>query len=320
MPWADDFSSCVTDVITSRPADPLRHLAHLLSQPSARPDWEETASAYAERHNLEQRLGAALDAAGLTALQEAPPDAIDRLCLELLASAQAEVAGISTAATCLSMGKGPRELVKQRSKAAFIAADADKDGKVTLQELGAMLQAKGITWSPKRIEALLCAFDEDGDGALDLAEFVKGLEQLATVAGAVLEEQKLSEPAVAAGVVAVGSRLDKNNYVEEMAAWARDPQQLLPKAVLLQTNMAAVQAIGHAYHQQLLEQQQVDELTDALKALKETDTILQRTRVEHQLAEAKQRKAKADTKLKEALDSIHAIMLASAEAISPGLA
>ena len=101
MPWADDLSSCVTDVITSRPADPLRHLAHLLSQPSARPDWEETASAYAVRHNLEQRLGAALDAAGLTALQEAPPDAIDRLCRELLASAQAEVAGISTAATCL---------------------------------------------------------------------------------------------------------------------------------------------------------------------------------------------------------------------------
>ena len=70
MPWADDLSSCVTDVITSRPADPLRHLAYLLSQPSARPDWEETASAYAVRHNLEQRLGAALDAAGLTALQE----------------------------------------------------------------------------------------------------------------------------------------------------------------------------------------------------------------------------------------------------------
>ena len=97
MPWADDFSSCVTDVITSRPADPLRHLAHLLSQPSARPDWEETASAYAVRHNLEQRLGAALDAAGLTVTQDAPPDAIDRLCRELLACAQPQLAGPSTA-------------------------------------------------------------------------------------------------------------------------------------------------------------------------------------------------------------------------------
>ena len=40
------------------------------------------------RHNLEQQLAAALDAAGLTALQEASPDAIDLLCRELLASAQ----------------------------------------------------------------------------------------------------------------------------------------------------------------------------------------------------------------------------------------
>ena len=47
---------------------------------------------------------------------------------------------------------------------------------------------------------------------------------------------------------------------------------------------------------------------------------MQRTRVEFQLAEAKKRKAKTDAKLKEALDRIHAVMLASAEAISPGLA
>ena len=84
MPWADDLSSCITDVIAGRAVDPLRQLAHFLSQPSARPDWEETASAYTVRHNLEQRLGAALDAAGLTALQEeTPADAINRLCLEL---------------------------------------------------------------------------------------------------------------------------------------------------------------------------------------------------------------------------------------------
>ena len=317
MPWADDLSSCVTDVITSRSADPLRHLAHLLSQPSARPDWEETASAYAVRHNLEQRLGAALDAAGLTAFQEAPPDAIDRLCRELLASAQPEVAGISTATTCLSMGEGPTD--SGNAKAAFHAVDADKGGKITLQELGAMLQAQGFAWSPKRIEGFLCAFDENGDGALDLTEIVNGLEQLTAVAGAVLEKQQPSEPAVAAGVVAVGSRLDKNNYVEEMAAWARDPQQLLPKAVLLQANMAAVRAIGPAYHQQLLEQQHIDELTKAVEAVKEADVAF-RTRAEHQLAEAKKRKAKADAKLKDALDRIKAIMLESAEAISPGLA
>ena len=217
----------------------------------------------------------------------------------------------------LEMGAGSSKRV--HPEAAFHAADTDKDGKLTLQELGAMLQAQGIAWSPKRIEGLLCAFDEDGDGALDLAEFVNSLAQLAAVAGAVLEKQQPSEPAVAAGVVAVGSRLDKNNYVEEMAAWARDPQQLLPKAVLLQANIAAVQAIGPAYLQAHLEQRQIDELTAAVEAVKDAD-IGPRTGVEHQLAEAKKRKTKTDAKLKEALDRIHAVMLASAEAISPGLA
>ena len=215
------------------------------------------------------------------------------------------------------MGAGSSKRV--HPEAAFRAADTDKDGKLTPQELGAMLRAKGITWSPKRIEGLLCAFDEDGDGAVDLAEFANGMDQLAAVSGVLLEEQQPSQPAVAAGVVAVGSRLDKNNYVEKMAAWARDPQQLLPKAVLLQANMAAVQAIGPAYLQVHLEQRQIDELTAALEALKD-GTISQRTRVEYQLAEAKKRKAKADAKLAEALARIHTVMLKSAEAISPGLA
>ena len=210
--------------------------------------------------------------------------------------------------------------VKQRSKEAFIAADTNKDGKVTLQELGAMLQAQGFAWGPERVEGLLCAFDENDDGALDLAEFVKGLEQLATVAGAVLEELRPSEPAVAAGMVAVGSRLDKNTYVKDMAEWAGNPQKLLPKAVLLQVNMAAVQAIGPAYLQQLREQRQIDELKKALEALEKTGDTLQRTRVEQQLAEAEERKAKADAKLEEAVDRKHAVMLESAEAISPGLA
>ena len=77
---------------------------------------------------------------------------------------------------------------KLHSERAFHAADTDEDGKLTLQELGVMLQANGIAWSPKRIMGLLSAFDESGDGALDLTEFVKGLDQLADVAEAGLEE------------------------------------------------------------------------------------------------------------------------------------
>ena len=90
--WAEELGSCVTDVIASRPEDPLRQLAHLLSRPNARPDWNETASAYAKRHSLEQHLQVAIDAVGLTVLEAATPGAIDQLCRELRALAQPQVA------------------------------------------------------------------------------------------------------------------------------------------------------------------------------------------------------------------------------------
>ena len=110
-----------------------------------------------------------------------------------------------------------------------------------------------------------------------------------------------------------------DSIVEEMSTWASNPQQLLPKAVLLQSNVAAVRAIGPAYLQQHLEQQQIDELTKAVVALKEAN-ISQRTRAEYQLAEAESRKKKVDLKLVQAVARIDAVRLASAEAISPGLA
>jgi hypothetical protein len=47
--------------------------------------------------------------------------------------------------------------------------------------------------------------------------------------------------------------------------------------VLLQTNVAAIQAIGPLYLQQHLEQKQVDELTKAVEALKEGDIIFRTT-------------------------------------------
>ena len=103
-----------------------------------------------------------------------------------------------------------------------------------------------------------------------------------------------------------------------MEAWAQDPQQLLPKEVLLQANVAAVQAIGPAYLQQHLEQQQIDELTKAVEALKDDDISVV-SRVQYQLDGAKERKKKTDEKLADAMARVNAIKLASAEAISPGL-
>ena len=130
----------------------------------------------------------------------------------------------------------------------------------------------------------------------------------------------LLDHAVAAGVVAVGSRIGNTNYVEEMEGWSHDALKLLPKAVLLQVNMAAVQAIGPAYLQVILEQQQIDELTKAVEALAEEADLGTRTKAEYQLAEAVKRKEKADAKLAKAVAHINAIKLASAETISPGLA
>ena len=124
--------------------------------------------------------------------------------------------------------------------------------------------------------------------------------------------------AVGAGIIAVGSRLDKNNYDEEMKEWARNPRKLLPKAVLLQANVAAVQAIGPLYLQQHLEQQQIDELRKAVKALKKGD-VADLTKVEYQLAEAMKGKDKVDAKLADAVAHVNAVKLASAEAISPAL-
>ena len=209
---------------------------------------------------------------------------------------------------------------KVHPKEAFDAADTDNDGKLTPEEFGAMLKTAGFVLSSKRSAMLMGALDENGDGSLDLAELSKGLEELLAVAGALLERQHPSQPAVAAGVIAVGSRLDKNNYDEEMKEWARNPRKLLPKAVLLQANMAAVQAIGPAYLQQHLEQQQIDELTKAAEVLKDAEDISDLTKVEYQLAEAKDRKEKTDNKLAQAVAHVNAVKLASAEAISPGLA
>ena len=85
----------------------------------------------------------------------------------------AQSAALPSDSSPLAMGANSSKRV--HPEAAFHAADTDKDGKLTPQELGAMLQAHGIAWSQKRILLLLCAFDEDDDGALDLAEFAKGL-------------------------------------------------------------------------------------------------------------------------------------------------
>jgi len=121
------------------------------------------------------------------------------------------------------------------------------------------------------------------------------------------------------GVIAVGSRVHKGTYEQPMKEWAEKAGALLPKQVLLSTSTAAVQAIGPCYLARHKEQKQIEELNASLESLKDGD-ILQRTRVEYQLAEAEKREKKAGEELKAAEARVGAVTLEAAEAISPGLA
>ena len=123
--WAEEVGSCVTDVIATRPDDPLKLLAHLLSRQRARPNWNETASAYAKRHNLEQRLGVAVDAAGLSLRDDAPPEAIDRLCRELLTLAGQQVPASPQQHRIVSYNLLSPELAEPNRFTRCAAADLD---------------------------------------------------------------------------------------------------------------------------------------------------------------------------------------------------
>ena len=82
------------------------------------------------------------------------------------------------------MGAGASKKVNPGLAELVAAADTDKDGIISVEELDAMLQETGFDWPRKRKEKLLGALDEDGDGSVTLAEFIKGAEQLLAVVGA----------------------------------------------------------------------------------------------------------------------------------------
>ena len=70
------------------------------------------------------------------------------------------------------MGAGASKKANPGLAELVAAADTDKDGIISVEELDAMLQEAGIDWPRKR---------KDGNGKVDLAEFVKGTEQLLAV-------------------------------------------------------------------------------------------------------------------------------------------
>ena len=111
------------------------------------------------------------------------------------------------------------------------AADTDKDGIITSEELGAMLQTKGVDWPRLRIDKLLGALDENGDGLVHLAEFIKGAEQLVAIVGALhsmgIEQQlaaKAEEPheAPLPPALAAWEPVAKTAAVKEAAAGLKE--------------------------------------------------------------------------------------------------
>ena len=67
---------------------------------------------------------------------------------------------------------------QEQAKATFVAADTNKDGMLSVGELQALLQKAGVQWNTKRVQGLLAALDENGDGVVQRDEYVRALEDL----------------------------------------------------------------------------------------------------------------------------------------------
>jgi len=65
----------------------------------------------------------------------------------------------------------PSPLVKELS-ATFVVFDRDSDGRISKSELGAVLSSLGDNLSDSELDELMAKVDGDGDGFIDLQEFI----------------------------------------------------------------------------------------------------------------------------------------------------
>ena len=82
--WTDTLTGCINDVVIMRPENPLETIGRLLADSSARPNWKETAAAYAKRHDIHNRLAIGLDQAGINPREAPPKDVLALLSAALL--------------------------------------------------------------------------------------------------------------------------------------------------------------------------------------------------------------------------------------------
>ena len=90
--WTDTLTGCINDVVIMRPENPLEAIGRLLADSSARPNWKETAAAYAKRHDIHNRLAIGLDQAGINPREAPPKDVLALLSAALLAETGAAAA------------------------------------------------------------------------------------------------------------------------------------------------------------------------------------------------------------------------------------
>ena len=65
---------------------------------------------------------------------------------------------------------------QEQAQATFVAADTNKDGTLSVGELQALLQKAGVQWNTRRVQGLLAALDENGDGVVQRDEYVRALD------------------------------------------------------------------------------------------------------------------------------------------------
>ena len=74
--------------------------------------------------------------------------------------------------------KDPRaRRISQSARYSFHQLDVNKDGEITFEQAKEQLRALGVTFSDAKLDEVLAAADDDGDGMLQLNEFVTIMKQ-----------------------------------------------------------------------------------------------------------------------------------------------
>ncbi|KAG6545614.1 hypothetical protein Mapa_012968 [Marchantia paleacea] len=104
-----------------------------------------------------------------------------------------------------SPGANLRHLEHQELSDAFKLIDVNQDGKISPSELGSVLCSLGYASSEEELKLMLDAVDTDGDGYIDLQEFIN-LNTKADSAGSAARSKELK---AAFNVFDI----DKNNFI-----------------------------------------------------------------------------------------------------------